>query len=1029
MRPAKPLRKIVARRGKQPAAGAASSIHTRPRRRPAKHAGLRLALLAALAAAAPGCTRDYYRTRADVETGVIVTDKVEAAGTPTIRNIQVDRASRMFDPFNPDRPPMPEDDPVAHRYMQIIDGKKHYPLWYINGRTNTAESPDWWQYLPLDERGVLVLDIDQAVRLALLHSPDYQENLETLYLSALDVSSERFLLDNQFSGGYAVNYEATGPQRRGNGGESRSTLTSSLFSRGARPLGFERTFSTGATLAAGLANSLTWQLAGPDTQSANTVLDFSLFQPLLRGAGRDVVLERLTLAERTLLANVRAYERYRVGFALVVTVGRNEDPGPNRRGGLFGGAGLQGFTGLGGGFGTVGQAGGGGAGGFNAATGVPSAGGYLGLLQDQLEIRNTLENTARLRDVLLQFEDQLNEQLATIPATQQTIPQQQLQVAQSRTALINAQNGLLNLQTAFELTLDRFKQTLGLPPYICVEIKDPLLDQFSLVSRDLIARRNQVATLRQTVGENNTRLLQMSEIVLDEETGSYRVLPVDDEVRDELNELYNNVKRTKNILDALTQQDVAEIRDDIDVLERSLPARQRELARLREVLEDERDAICSILPARGLDAALFVDEELLKLPGILAVELERVEQRILKYYDLYEELLADIERFASDNTPPPLQQPDGQLPADNRLREQFEQIRDDAILQSQSVLAGISDDVLALQVIQARARTESILLPPVDITPHEAVEVARYNRLDWFNNRAALVDRWRSIEVVADQLESYLDVVISGDISNINDNPLSLRGNAGRIRAGLQWDSPLTRVQERNQYRQVLLEYQQAKRTFYQFEDNVWLTLRNQLRSIRLNQFNFELQRYAVRIAAQQITLNEDIRSIGEALQQPLGPTAARDSIQALEALLDAQNTLIGVWVNYEAQRRNVTQDMGVARVDGEGIWVDPGAVTAENITTLLSGCMVEETPFDIEPVVPLVPEGEEVPAVPLPAGEIPPPTAIPAPGGPLPPPPPAPAVPLPGVSVAPIDAAGLQIGPASTIPAPVVPRPAAPLR
>ena len=63
----------------------------------------------------------------------------------------------------------------------------------------------------------------------------------------------------------------------------------------------EKQFAAGGTLVVGLANSLMWEFSGPDTQSAFTVLDFSLVQPLLRNGGRERVLERLTLAERTLL--------------------------------------------------------------------------------------------------------------------------------------------------------------------------------------------------------------------------------------------------------------------------------------------------------------------------------------------------------------------------------------------------------------------------------------------------------------------------------------------------------------------------------------------------------------------------------------------------------------------------------------------------------------------------------------------------------------------------------------------------------
>jgi len=167
-------------------------------------------------------------------------------------------------------------------------------------------------------------------------------------------------------------------------------------------------------------------------------------------------------------------------------------------------------------------------------------------------------------------------------------------------------------------------------------------------------------------------------------------------------------------------------------------------------------------------------------------------------------------------------------------------------------------------------------------------------------------------------------------MQNINDNPLSLRGRTGRLRAGFQWDTALTRMNERNQYRQVLIEYQQAKRNYYRFEDGIWQTLRSQLRNIRYNQYNFELQRYAVRIAAQQITINEDLRQIRESLNQASGPTAARDSISALQDLLNAQNTFLGVWVFYEAQRRNLDQDLGTIRVDAENIWVDPGPITSE---------------------------------------------------------------------------------------------------
>jgi hypothetical protein len=308
--------------------------------------------------------------------------------------------------------------------------------------------------------------------------------------------------------------------------------------------------------------------------------------------------------------------------------------------------------------------------------------------------------------------------------------------------------------------------------------------------------------------------------------------------------------------------------------------------------------------------------QLRELPNILTLELDKIEKRFRDREQKLMSLDLSLERI--------LAQKEG---GDGRAL--FETMRDKAILPSQSILADFAEDVLALQVLQARARIEGVVLPEVDIQPEEAVEVARANRLDWMNSRAALVDSWRAIEVVADSLESSLDLVFSGDIQNANDNPFSLKAKTGRLRAGFQWDSPLTRLQERNSYRQVLIEYQQAKRNYYRFEDGVWQTLRSQLRNIRYNQYNFELQRYAVRIAAQQITINEDLRQIRETLSLASGPTAARDSVSALQDLLTAQNTFLGVWVFYESQRRNLDQDLGTIRVDNENIWIDPGAITS----------------------------------------------------------------------------------------------------
>ena len=71
----------------------------------------------------------------------------------------------------------------------------------------------------------------------------------------------------------------------------------------------------------GFAKSWSGNSPGPDTNVTTSLVNFSFVQPLLRGGGRALRLNSLTIVERALLANLRAFQRYRQGFYTNVTVG------------------------------------------------------------------------------------------------------------------------------------------------------------------------------------------------------------------------------------------------------------------------------------------------------------------------------------------------------------------------------------------------------------------------------------------------------------------------------------------------------------------------------------------------------------------------------------------------------------------------------------------------------------------------------------------------------------------------------------
>lgn len=877
-------------------------------------------VLAAAILMITGCTRDQYRLQADAEANALMDEKAFHVARPPNRplRIDIDRRSRMYNPFDLDFQPMPLDDPASNRYMQCVDGRRGYPMWEAAGLTNTAESPDWWQFLPLGEDGVLQLNAENAVRIAMLHSPDYQQQLESLYLSALDVSSERFRFDTQFFGGAQSFLTASGRSR--NSGDSQTELSLGPYSEGRRPLSMQRAFATGGDLVVGVANNIVWQLSGPNSQSASGVLDFALVQPLLRDAGRDVVMERLTLAERRLLANVRSFERYRRGFYLEIVTGRNNDASVRRSGGVFG-VGLGGFNGLGGGFAGLGNTGGGGGGGG----GVPSAGGFFGLLQDQLQIRNLEENIARLQETLLILENTLVELLTTIPDDPEAIIRQRLQIAQSRSALLNAQRNLVTRRVGFQNSVDDFLRDLGLPPYLCVRIDDPSLDRFELIDRRLRSRREQLIEARSETGRLNVALLELAEQRIDPTTGTRQTrLTWDDATVDIIKQLQATISPLTDFTREILDEDLDRVEADLAFLAKQLPERRRQTTSLRQLYEDEQTTICSLLGIDTIDESIFDMDPINELGEQLDEKYLELQSRFVVYRDRLGDLHDVIDRYLLLG------------PTDRDPVAIAAAVRDDIVLASQDLLAELGDDVLALQLIQARARVESLILPEVEIDPPTALQIARVNRRDWANARAALVDRYRSIEFIADDLESSLDVTFSGELGTNGSNPFALRSDNGQLRVGLQWDAPITRLTERNTYRQVLIEYEQAKRDYYQFEDDVWQLLRSTVRQLQANRLNFELGRQSVRIAAAQIELNEDIRSFRDARGLSSGPTAARDTISALSDLLDSQNSLLNISVNFEVVRRGLDIDLGTMQLTPDGVWMDPGPIQPDALLGLV---------------------------------------------------------------------------------------------
>lgn len=208
-----------------------------------------------------GCTARQYQRRADKEVYKIIQEKQKSAlGATNEFSIDTPYSSRK---------------PADIKAQEIIDQR-------LNETKQTLTLPD-------------------ALRIALESNRQYQLRKETLYLTTLTLTRERFAYVPQFFAGSTVT------------GERSSTGEESV--RAANRFGFDTLFKTGGRVSLDLANDLLRFYTGSRGDSAVSTIALSLSQPLLRGAGAKIAAENLTQAERNVIYEIRSFSYFQHTFA------------------------------------------------------------------------------------------------------------------------------------------------------------------------------------------------------------------------------------------------------------------------------------------------------------------------------------------------------------------------------------------------------------------------------------------------------------------------------------------------------------------------------------------------------------------------------------------------------------------------------------------------------------------------------------------------------------------------------------------
>ncbi len=863
----------------------------------------------------PGCSRQFWRKQAERDTYGAIGEKLNDPRWELPRvNLTPDQRSRFYDPYDPDKEPLPPDDPSAHTFMHQVNGRRGYKNWHKLGTAFAIENPQWLEPYGIGMNGVDPVDahnqvklvqvaLPELVDLTYIHNRDYQNNLETLYLDALALTQQRYNLGVRFLG--------LGPGL--SGGEPSAGVTAPLSKHrqagtSSQFFGVSQLLPAGGQIAVEVANTVTWAFGQPGSTPAPSI-GYNITQPLLFNAGRKIALEPLTQAERQVLYDARTLARFRQTLFVLVSTS------------------------------------------------------YLNLLQQRQTILNQINNirqleeqyekqkaldsyipgyvTEKLEDFLqvLVIPDELKSRfrydglflkwigpmteedqqlllsISDAEAYQASVQQLIAWTKLEPTSLTSYQ--LLNQLNQAQATLasntqtladqqDTLKVLIGLPPNVRLEINESALAPFELISWELIDLERRMREIQKRLGE--------------------QLFPDLGEDQADLPPEFSTLKEYLKGLVALRDELRA---SGMDVV-------QRDFEPVEELLEMTKEDWTASLPGRRYFRSEEERNRLQKNFDKDKGTFELIERDFLFGSDQLDMLVRLIDFETPDEV---LKQLDADgsgafekselpeiwidLPRTGNKTAADAYTPDELLSEIRNGSRILLDDFMKrlaqqLEVLQAGLRVEAIPLnrftldgsdefPEID----RVVEIGLESRHDLMNSRAQVMDLRRKVEIAANALESTLNISFQGKTGLAGNNTQPVNS------ATAQFTTPLDQIDERNVYNTSLINYQRQRRAYMLAEDQIKQNIRQNWRQLKVREYRLEIDRTTVRNASLQYdsaSLQATAAVQGNAL----------NLLQALNSVVNAQNALVQDWIAYETNRLNIFQNMGIMQLDPRGVWDDP---------------------------------------------------------------------------------------------------------
>ncbi len=201
---------------------------------------------------------------------------------------------------------------------------------------------------------------------------------------------------------------------------------------------------------------------------------------------------------------------------------------------------------------------------------------------------------------------------------------------------------------------------------------------------------------------------------------------------------------------------------------------------------------------------------------------------------------------------------------------------------------------------------------PMEIGESLAVKLALENRLDLQVAIGSVYDAQRNVVVRADALRAGLTLGGTAFVADTDEDG-SLRFDRGQYAALLTLDLPIERTRERNNYRNSLLNLEQATRNVQSLEDQIKFSIRSELRTLLVSRESLKIQAQSVVVAEKRVRSSTIFLEAGR--------SEIRDLLESQDALLSAQNSLTRAIVDYRITELELQRDMALLKVNEKGLW------------------------------------------------------------------------------------------------------------